>query len=162
MASPGLVAVTNTTPIVALVAVGEERLFDELFDRVIVPLDVWMELADKQGAPEPGALLALKKVVVLPTPSPHPETAHLDAGERAVIAFAASHPGTWALLDEKKARHAAKQAGLPVRGTLGMLVEAKRRGLVQRVQPLIEQMVRSGYWLDDKLIAGVLRSVSEA
>lgn len=161
MAAPGLFAVTNTTPVVALVGAGEQRLFDELFDRVVVPFDVWMELTDKQGAPEPDALLALKRVVVLPTPPPGPETGHLDAGERAAIAFAAKNPGTWVLLDEKKARATANRLGLPVRGTLGMLVEAKRRGVVQSVAPLIEQMVEGGCRLDEKLIAGVLASVGE-
>ena len=66
MAVAGLVAVTNTTPVVALVGVGEQHLLEELFERVVVPADVWTELEDKPGAPEPAALLSLRNIVVLP------------------------------------------------------------------------------------------------
>ena len=136
-------------------------MLEELFERVVVPADVWTELEDKPGAPEPAALLWLRNIVVLPTPLPPPEAAHLDAGERAAIAFAVSKPGAWILLDEKQARAVAKQLGLVVRGTLGVLVEAKRRGLVGQLEPLIEQMVHNGCWFDRTLIDGVLASVGE-
>ena len=43
------VAVTNTSPVIALASIGQLRLFDVLFDRIVVPLAVWGELTDKPG-----------------------------------------------------------------------------------------------------------------
>lgn len=154
-------AVTNTTPIISLVGIGQLGLLDDLFERVVVPLAVWTELADKAGAPETQELAARRSIMVLPTPSGPPETANLHAGERAAIAFALSRPGAWVLLDERGARETARRLGLHVRGTLGILVEAKRRGLIAEVSPLIEQMVQNGCWLGQPLIDLVLGSVGE-
>lgn len=51
MAQP--VAVTNTSPVIALVGVGQLQLFDARFEQVLVPFEVWGELVDKPGASEP-------------------------------------------------------------------------------------------------------------
>lgn len=74
------------------------------------------------------------------TPEPPPEALHLDAGERAAIAFAMKQRDALVLLDERRARHTAKELGLSVRETLGILVEAKRRGLVRDVGSLLQKM----------------------
>lgn len=154
-------AVTNTTPIISLVGIGQLGLLDDLFERVVVPFAVWTELADKPGAPEPQELALRRNIMVLPTLSGPPEAAHLHAGERAAIAFALSRPGAWVLLDERDARETAKSLGLQVRGTLGILGEAKRVGLIPEVRPLVERMVQNGSWLAPPLIEAVLRSVGE-
>jgi predicted nucleic acid-binding protein len=67
----------------------------------------------------------------------------------------------WVLLDDGEARRAAKQIGLFVRGTLGILVEAKRLGAVAAVRPLIEQMVVNGCRFAPELVEQVLRTVGE-
>jgi predicted nucleic acid-binding protein len=154
-------AVTNTSPVIALVGIGELRLLDALFDRVVVPFEAWDELIDKPEAPECGELLALRGVAFHPTPSFPPSAASLDPGERAAIALAVAMPGAWVLLDEIAARRVAEGLGLAVRGTLGVLAEAKRRGLVAAVRPLVEKMVENGYRLAPELVASVLCAVGE-
>jgi predicted nucleic acid-binding protein len=52
-------------------------------------------------------------------------------------------------------------AALPVKGTLGILVEAKRQGLVPAVRPLIEGMIANGYRLAPELVVSVLAAVGE-
>ncbi len=155
------IAVTNTSPVIALVGIGELRLVDALFERVFVPIEVWDELIDKPGAPEPAQLRALRTVAFYPTQPIPPEAAYLDPGERAAIALAVSMPGAWVLLDEFAARKVAAQLRLPVKGTLGVLVEGKRRGLVAAVRPLIEGMLANGCRLAPELVTMVLSSVGE-
>jgi predicted nucleic acid-binding protein len=156
------IAVTNTSPVIALVAAGELQLLDELFERICVPMEVWSELADKHGALEPDQLRALRGVAFFPAQPVPAEAARLDPGERAVIALARSIPGAWVLLDELAARRVASELGLPVKGTLGVLVEAKRRGLVPAVRPLVERMIASGFHLGPDLVKTLLSSVGEA
>jgi hypothetical protein len=119
------VAVTNTTPVITLAGVGELRLLDALFERVLVPFEVWRELTDKAGATEPDQLTMLRSVTFVPAPPPPPEAAALHAGEAAAIAVAFAiaqrDAGTWLLLDDAAARRVADKLGLPVKGTLGVL-----------------------------------------
>jgi uncharacterized protein len=155
------VAVTNTSPIISLAGVGELRLVEALFARIVVPFEVWYELNDKPGAPEPGELLALERVAFHPTPPFLPETSALDPGECAAIAVAVSIPDAWVLLDDISARRVAEGLGLRVKGTLGVLVEAKRRGLVPAVRPLVQMMLENGCRLGPDVVSAVLAAAGE-
>ncbi len=70
-------------------------------------------------------------------------------------------PNATVILDEKAARVVARQLGLHVTGTLGILVQAKREGLIDTIEPLIMQLVEGGFRLGEGLIDAVLRSVGE-
>jgi predicted nucleic acid-binding protein len=85
----------------------------------------------------------------------------LGDGESRVISYAIAHPGAKAVLDNRAARACARTFGVPTRGTLGLLVHAKREGRVDRVRPLINAMLAAGYHLGDDLVAAVLKSVGE-
>ena len=162
MAVTQVVAVTNTSPLIALAAVGEVPLFDELFDTLVVPLPVWAELSAQPGAPSIHAVLALTRARFQPPVSaPPPEAASLHEGERAAITTALALPGSWVLLDEKGGRAVTASLGLSVRGTLGILVEAKRRGLVGSLAPLLDLLRAGGFWLGDNLVKEALRQVGE-
>jgi predicted nucleic acid-binding protein len=82
------VAVTNTSPVIALVSIGHFPLLDALFAKVVVSPVVWSELIDKPGAPEPAQLLALNNIAFYPQQPIPPEAADLDAGERDAISLA--------------------------------------------------------------------------
>jgi hypothetical protein len=58
----------------------------------VVPFEVWNELIDKHDAPEPGALLALRRVFLLPTQVFSPETTTLRP--RAIRLEASLHART--------------------------------------------------------------------
>lgn len=155
------VAVTNTSPVIALASIGQLRLFDVLFDRIVVPLAVWGELTDKPGAPEPGQLLGLRNIAFFPPQPIPPEAQDLDLGERHPIAVVLSIPGARVLLDERDARRVAAGLQLSVRGTLGILAEAKRRGLVSSLRDMIARLSADRFRLSPELIATVLASVGE-
>lgn len=53
--------------------------------------------------------------------------------------------------------------GLRVTGLLGVLAEAKRAGLIERVKPVIEDLrERAGFWISAELVAQVLGDLDEA
>ena len=60
----------------------------------------------------------------------------LGAGESAVLSWAMKRPGTLAVLDDFAARKCATALGIPVVGTLGVALLAKKRGVVQDARPL--------------------------
>ncbi len=87
----------------------------------------------------------------------------LGPGELAVLAVATSavEPRPVALLDEALARRVAQAAGMTVWGTLRVLLEAKKRGHVERVAPLLDRLDAAGMYLSDTLRQRVLRLAGE-
>ena len=68
----------------------------------------------------------------------------LGAGESQVLTWARQNPGYEAILDDRAARNCAITLGILVRGTLGIVLLAKREGLIPRVRPVFEQLLEAG------------------
>jgi len=162
VATTPLIAVTNTSPVIALAGVGLVSLLQELFDKVIVPFAVWDELVDKPGAPEPAMLAALSNVTLRPALGvPSPDLLALGAGEASAIMIASTIPDSLVLLDDAAGRKLAARLGLTVRGTLGMLMQAKAQGLITHVKPYVTRMIADGRYFDPGLLEEVLKRVAE-
>ena len=86
--------------------------------------------------------------------------ARLDEGERSTLALALAR-ATVVLVDERRGRACAADLGLPVVGTLGLLVRAREIGILYRVRSLVDALIASGYFLSQPLIDRTLASVGE-
>ena len=88
-------------------------------------------------------------------------SARLGAGEAEAIAIATEVPNAILVMDDAEGRRAARELGLRVTGLLGALVEAKARGLLSAIGPVLDELVAAGFWISDAMRATVLRSVRE-
>lgn len=127
-------------------------LLRELYAEVLVPNTVVDEVARHPAVDLEVALASgwLKRVA--PGNRLHVDQIERDLGGRGeaeVIAVALELESALVLIDGKAARTYARARGLQVRGTLGVLLHAKRRGLIERATPLLDDLRRSGFWLDD-------------
>lgn len=85
----------------------------------------------------------------------------LGGGEREAILLAGER-GAKLLADDREAREVAKKRGIDVIGSLWVLAEAKRRGIVSEVRPIIKELVSSGYWMhEERLVRPFLREIGE-
>lgn len=84
-----------------------------------------------------------------------------EAGESAVLALAMQHPGTEAVIDDLLARKCAATLTVPVRGTLGIVLTAKNRGIIPLARPVIEDMMNIGLYLSKRVLNGTLSKVGE-
>ena len=158
--NPGPV-VSNTTPLISLVGVGLLDLLPSLYGAVWVPDAVISEFIAgmRPGDPDLSLLPWLKIVANVPVDPTLP--AQLGAGEAAALSLAlAQHAGA-VLLDEAYGRRVARQLGLPIVGTLSVLLAAKQAGLVPAVGPLVDEMIRQGRRINIRLQAEVLRAAGE-
>ena len=87
--------------------------------------------------------------------------ARLHLGEREAIALAKER-GAVLLVDEREARREAQRYGVAVVGSLGVLKEAKNRGLIAQVKPMLDEFVAAGMYASDVLREVLLRDVGEA
>lgn len=147
--------VSDTSPIRALDHLQLLDLLSRLFEVVLIPPAVRDELA------LPRRRFRAVDVVQIPgatiqAPADLTRVRELErelqAGEAEAIALAEEVQAEL-LVDERVGRLAAVQRGLRVTGTVGLLVEACRRGMIPSVAPLLERLRSElGFHLTDDLI----------
>jgi predicted nucleic acid-binding protein len=130
-----MIVVSDTTPLRYLAVVGGLDWLPVIFGEVICPVEVIEECLHPgappflrewtASAPTWLRIAAASQEVKLPK-----IPFRLDAGETAALALANGLGADLLLMDERRGRDAAARLGLAVTGTLGVLVEASRLGLV--------------------------------
>ncbi len=85
----------------------------------------------------------------------------LEEGRSCVLMLAIEMRGVVAVLDDGLARKEADRRGIPVIGTLGLLVNAKRVGLVASVKEQIDRLQFHRFRLSPLTRAAVLKLAGE-
>jgi hypothetical protein len=160
--------VSNTSPLIALSAIGDFDLLPQIFASVLIPKAVEREI--KAGT-EPwhvkvaaeGAILAGWMTVVS---SPTRATLcasqeHLGAGEAEAIELAVEQKLP-VLIDDRLGRKAAAKLNLMVTGTLGVLAKAKLNGLIREVAPRIQRLRGAGIHYSNALVDRILHEMGES
>jgi predicted nucleic acid-binding protein len=68
----------------------------------------------------------------------------------------------WVILDDRPERRVAQSLGLPVIGTLGVLLAAKRRGLLDALRPELDGLIKFGFFIAPDLYEQILGDAGEA
>lgn len=141
-------AVTNSTCLIALERIGQLNLLPQVFTTVFAPPAVQAELGIPVDWLTIKTVQNLGVVTVLKT--------QLDEGKAYAIALAMELSDVITILDDKKARRIARQIGLKVIGTIGVLLRAKRKGVIAEVNPLLTAFEQVGFRMTDALHQGAL------
>lgn len=164
MSAPLLVP--DSGPLIALARVALLDLPALLYGEVLVPAVVWDEVLRRPPELERARLQAalaarsLKVEAEPQAPAQLLQDTRLGAGERAAIALARLRSAQ-VLIDERRGRRAAADAGLLVVGTVGLLVRGRQLGLIGPVRPLIDALRSTGYHLGGALTARALADLGE-
>jgi predicted nucleic acid-binding protein len=138
--------ISNAGPLIHLAKVSALHLLEALYKIIVIPREVRVETVNRgkeEGAPDAlqieGALkegwIKTEEVKLNKDFLKAAKIAGLQTAEAAVIQYAYQNQAI-ALLDDEPARTFAKTLGIPIRGTLGILVEAVKRGLISRKEAL--------------------------
>ncbi len=128
-----MIVVADTSPLNYLIQISCESALPALYKRIIIPSAVLSELSH----PDTPTVVS-KWLMRLPgwieirqtTAQADPSLASLDPGEREAIQLAQEHHAALLLIDERRGRMDAQRRGLATTGTLGVLLAAHRRGLL--------------------------------
>ncbi len=150
------VVVSDTSPLHYLVLCEATSILPVLFDSVLLPPAVWVEL---QHPHAPVAMRAWSKDlppwVTVRAPSSVDSTLDVDEGEREAICLAREIGATAIPMDDRKGRLAAARCGLRVTGTLGLLEAAAARGLLN-LPEVLSRLAGTNARLDQDLVREIL------
>jgi predicted nucleic acid-binding protein len=148
-------AVSNTTPLRYLIAIEQEHLLGQLFEKVFVPEAVHEELTDSR-TPETvrGRVLSMPawyevRQVQETQTTIFPVTLH--RGERQAILLAEALRTDVLLIDEQIGRTIALSRNLPLSGTLGDLERADTMGFVGDFPEVLQRLKASGFFVTEAL-----------
>ena len=152
-----MIVVADSTPLIALARVGRLHLLRDVFGRVIIPQAFWNEtVQDGQG--QSGAQeIRDASWIELRTLGAGKHVAQqllqmLGDGESEAIALAQEMNADLLLMDEKLGRAAARALGLRLTGLIGVLIEAKKSGILPDAVQLAHSIRAAGVWISDDLI----------
>jgi predicted nucleic acid-binding protein len=158
------VLVINASPLIALAKIGRIDLLEQLASEVVVPESVVLEIM--AGRPGDAARRTIEsgwgqraRAERIP---PEITEWSLGAGESEVIAVALSRPGSKAVLDDARGRSCAKTLGVPVLGTLGLILKSKRVGQISSAAEILRSLRDAGSYLDDAVVTAALAAVGES
>jgi predicted nucleic acid-binding protein len=156
--------VVNASPLIFLVRGGMLDFLQLAGTELVVPSSVATEIQRRGPADVTARAIEstpwLIVVEVLPIPALI-QAWDLGEGESAVLAWAYAHPGTEAIVDDLAARRCAAVLGIPVRGTLGLALTSKQRGIIPEARPIIERLRHAGMYLSDRVMQQALALVGE-
>ena len=146
-------AVTNSTCLIGLERIGRLDLLPQVFSKVFAPSVVAAEVQISLSWLRIQSVQNIAVVATLKT--------QMDAGEAEAIALAMELPNVLLILDDKKARRIAQQLNLKVIGTVGMLLRAKRQGVITEIKPLISALLQADFRISESIVKEALRLSGE-
>ena len=144
--------VTDSTCLIGLERIGHLDILPALFEPICIPPEVQREFGTllpwlTMETPADQAFVAALKLLV-------------DDGEAEAIALA--HARGWRMiLDDRRTRSVARSLGLTIIGAVGMLVRAKRFGIMTSLKALLSELETHEFYISEGLKAEALRLVNE-
>lgn len=146
--------IADSSCLILLDKIEELDLLKKLFGKVIVtsiiaeefgnPLPEWISIKDAENK-------NYQNILELT----------VDRGEASAIALAVEQSDCLLIIDDQKARKLALELKLIYTGTLALLVEAKLKGHITSVRPIISKIRKTNFHLTPELENKILKSAGE-
>jgi predicted nucleic acid-binding protein len=149
------VVVSDTSCFIILTNIGELDLLRDLYGKILTTVDVAGEFGEQ-----------LPDWVVISSPIDKQKQQllelHVDKGEASAIVLALEQNVDLIILDDMKARRSAESLGLEITGTLGVLIKAKRSGLITSLKSTLEKLQSTNFRISQELVAEAMRISGES
>jgi predicted nucleic acid-binding protein len=151
-----MIVVADASPLIALSRVSRLELLRQMFGTLIVPEAVWNEVTavapGRAGVAEILHSSWIQHVPVKDAGLVRLLRQNLGAGESEAIVLAREIQADVLLIDERLGRSAATRLGLTITGLVGVLIEARRSGLLPDAAEVVNALrSEAGFWISDEL-----------
>lgn len=157
--------VCNASPLILLNRIGNLILLTGLCETLVIPKAVINEVLRSKEDPLVWetffASPRVKKAEIAVPIDPAIAGWDLGKGESEVLSYAVAHSGSEAILDDLAARKCARSLGIPLRGTVGIILLAKKRSQISKASPLIQSLIDAGLRCDRNWINEALELIGE-
>jgi predicted nucleic acid-binding protein len=161
-----MIIVSNTSPISNLAKVGQLDLLQKLYQTILIPNAVYKELLDKRAGET--VITAVQSATWLEIKQVHNYDLVnrlrniVNAREAEAIALAVEVNATRLIIDERLGRQAAANQGLSITGIFGVLIVAKKQGLISVVKPVMDNLInQANFRVSSQIYADVLIAANE-
>lgn len=147
------IVITDTSCFVLLGKIKALHILQQLFTTVLTT----PEIADEYGSALPDWIL------IRPADQSLKEKflEYVDPGEASAIALASVVSCDYIILDDMAARKLAEKLGLPIKGTIGVLLMAKQKGIIPLLSPYLDIIQQTNFRLSQHLIDGFIKEAGE-
>jgi len=152
-----VIVVSDSSALSALIDLNKVELLRSLYSQIIIPEAVRDEILRKRPTLPPGIEIG---ICINKADVQRLEVA-LGRGEAEAIVLAKEIPADLLLIDERKGRRFATKEGLSIIGVVGFFAVAKQRGLIAAVAPLMDALIKTGFYVSPELRAAILARVGE-
>ena len=151
-----MTVVADSGPFIHLAVVGHFLLLKQDFHTLLVIPQVYDEVVT-QGRGRPGDAELRQAVsdgwvkiepVIDPALVQQFAAPNVSETDAAVLACALEKKASLVLADDIEVRRLAEREGLPVMGSVGILTQARLKGAIRELKPLLDQLVSAGFHLD--------------
>ncbi|MEJ2736158.1 MAG: DUF3368 domain-containing protein [Anaerolineae bacterium] len=157
--------VSDSSPLIALATIGRLELLKSLFGQIAIPQAVYEEVV-VQGQGEPGSREVAEAEWIRTIPVKDRLAIDLlqeslDVGESEAIVLGQELGARYVLLDDELARRKANLIGLPVAGTLAVLLMAKQAGLIVAVGSALADLRQTDFRMSERVYTAVMAKAGE-
>lgn len=157
-----MIVVSNATPIISLASISKIDILKHFFDKVYISHAVYDEIKSKKAFGYKEIDDEFFQVEFIKDEfSQNILLNDLDLGEAQTIVLAKEMSADIVLIDETIGYNIAKSQELNVKRTLSFLIASKKRGYIDEVKPLLDEMLDKGRWISRKVYRDVLRFCDE-
>ncbi|WPP52940.1 DUF3368 domain-containing protein [Catalinimonas niigatensis] len=148
------IIIADTSCLIGLKNINQIGLLKQLYDKITITNEIRDEFSE-----------VLPEWIVVENVTDRVRLSilelELDKGEASAIALALENSNSLLIIDEGKGRRVAARLGIKKIGTLGVFIQAKEKGIVTQIEPLIRNLKKVDFRISDKLVEGILKRVGE-
>ncbi len=156
--------ISDTTPIISLIKINRIDLLEKLFGEVLIPEAVFKELItntvfeNEARIVKSSTFLKTQAVQNIKALKILQAASGLDDGESEAIILADELKSDVLIIDERKGRKVAQNLGIPITGTIGILIQAHDEKMLssEEIKMYLEQLKNSNIRLSENLIQEAL------
>ena len=158
-----MIVVSDSSPLISLAILNKLTILDQLFDEIYIPMAVYNEVA-RQNKPyyQELACFSANRVKRIQNQSDvQLLLKDLDIGESEAIVLAKENNISDILIDEYKGRKIAVAHGLSPIGTIGLLIQAKKKGIINELRPELDILIANHRRISPNLYEKALKLAGE-
>lgn len=156
--------ILDASPLILLHKIDFLKTISEFARTWLIPGVVVQEIEEKNSIDSYMRELSYKsQVEIIKKPCIIPSIAAWDLGpgECEVISNAVERKNAGVILDDLEARKCARVYNLPLKGTLGLIVWAKKQGLIEKLKPHFDSLINAGIRIERNIINDLLKAANE-